>query len=419
MDDLFVKSKADAEKLKKRIAAALSGPALKSETVINACGRLSDELAAPEYTAMLEALGIPGSKARAEISAARRMLSREYLSYRVSRELQSPGVFTPLFCERPVRQERMPLGVLLHVSAGNVDALPAFSVIEGLLAGNVNLLKLPREDNGLSAAILNSLCETEPKLAPFIEIFDVPSTDTRSLEALCGLADAVIVWGGDEAVKAVRRLAGPGTKLIEWGHKLSFAYASPDADESALSGIAENICATDQLFCSSCQGIFVDTDDFGRVLEFAERFADVLENAAKGYPPSDMRVTAQRTLEAYTEQLEGGDKRVLLRDGCCVTAYRESVLLPAHGFKSCWVRPLPRGEILTAMLPYRGRLQTVGLACRDDARDEAAELFLRAGAVRITDGRSMSEEYCGLPHDGELPLQRYTKVVSVETAGIE
>ena len=29
-------------------------------------------------------------------------------------------------------------------------------------------------------------------------------------------------------------------------------------------------------------------------------------------------------------------------------------------------------------------------------------------------GRRMSEEYCALPHDGEYPLRRYLKRISVE-----
>ena len=42
-----------------------------------------------------------------------------------------------------------PLGVLLHIAAGNADGLPAFSVAEGLATGNINILKLPQADNGL------------------------------------------------------------------------------------------------------------------------------------------------------------------------------------------------------------------------------------------------------------------------------
>ena len=50
-------------------------------------------------------------------------------------------------------------------------------------------------------------------------------------------ADGIVVWGGDEAVLAVRQLAAANVKIIEWGHKASFAYvAKPNAasEERAL-----------------------------------------------------------------------------------------------------------------------------------------------------------------------------------------
>jgi hypothetical protein len=69
---------------------------------------------------------------------------------------------------------------------------------------------------------------------------------------------------------------------------------------------------------------------------------------------------------------------------------------------------------LETLLPYKNLLQTVFLSCPDESREALTALLLRAGAVRITDGRRMSEEYCALPHDGEYPLRRYLKRVSVE-----
>ena len=65
------------------------------------------------------------------------------------------------------RQEgvrRYPLGVLLHVGAGNMEGLPAYSAVEGLLAGNINLLKLPENDNGISSFLLRRLAAIEPRL---------------------------------------------------------------------------------------------------------------------------------------------------------------------------------------------------------------------------------------------------------------
>ncbi|MBQ8801919.1 MAG: acyl-CoA reductase, partial [Clostridium sp.] len=71
--------------------------------------------------------------------------------------------------------------------------LPAFSAVEGLLTGNVNLIKLPRGDKGLTLAILSKLVEQEPRLAPFLYAFDIPSSDQKTMQALADLADGLVV----------------------------------------------------------------------------------------------------------------------------------------------------------------------------------------------------------------------------------
>lgn len=413
--------KPDLAALSERILKARSGPALSREAVIAACAKLSAELAAPEYAALLVAMGIPALRAQNELQTAREMLSEEYLRARIKAELGETEdvVFTPVTGDRPVRQGWRPLGTLLHISAGNVDALPAFSVIEGLLTGNVNLLKLPREDNGLSAAALARLAEIEPAIRPFVEILDVPSEDVETLQALAALSDAVVVWGGEEAIRAVRRMASPDTRIVEWGHKLSFAYFSGEPTDDALRSAAINICSTEQLYCSSCQGIFVDTDDFETVCRFAERFAAILSEVSAETPRfGGGSVTAQKTLEIYTEELEAlrapEKKRVFRKNGASVIAYADSALAASYQFRCPWVKPLPKERLLETLLPYKNLLQTVFLSCPDDSREALAELLLRTGAFRITDGKRMSEEYCALPHDGEYPLRRYLKRISVE-----
>ena len=114
----------------------------------------------------------------------------------------------------------MPLGTLLHIAAGNVDGLPAFSLAEGLLTGNINIVKLPQADDGLSLMIITTLIEIEPALSDFIYVFDTPSDDLPAMKRMADMADGIVVWGGDAAVSAVRQFAPAGAKLIEWGHKL-------------------------------------------------------------------------------------------------------------------------------------------------------------------------------------------------------
>ena len=315
----------------------------------------------------------------------------------------------------PIRRRRMPLGVLFHMAAGNVDGLPAYSVVEGLLAGNVNILKLPAQDRGASLLLLRELVRLEPRLRDFVYVFDVPSTDLQSLERFAKIADAVVVWGGDEAVRAARTLAGPDTALICWGHKLSFAYAVPPVPDGDLEALADHICATGQLLCSSCQGIFLDTGDMGEVHALAERFFPILQAAARRHPPADPALRARATLELYARELEAdsGGRRIYRGGGVSVTAAPDSRLELGLLAGNCWVKPLPRDQIVPRLKPRKGCLQTAGLLCPEGERAALSALLARAGVVRVTGPGDMSRTVPGEAHDGTYPLAAYTRIVEV------
>lgn len=403
-----------------------SGSKTIVQTVLNACDHLANDINETTHLPLLLALGMRKEKALRELQIIKTMLSRTTLEARLSQELGDPthGGTYPNLSWRP-------LGVLLHIAAGNVDALPAFSVIEGLLAGNVNLLKLPSGDDGLSGLLLDTLVEYAPSLKPYIHIFDTPSTDIEGMKQLAELADAIVLWGGDEAVSAVRALARPNTKIIEWGHKISFAYVSGfdltrmAAEEECdnrlvneLRGIAYNMLDTSQLFCNSCQGIYVDTDQMEVLYVFAERFHKILEEVASemDLPELPVGICAQKALEQHTEMLESAfmEKRVFLSGVRSVIAYPDQRLMLSYQFGNCWVKRLPRNEVLMTLKPYKNHLQTMALVCMDDDKRILSDLFLKTGIVRITRGELMSVAEAGMPHDGEFPLRRMSKLVSVE-----
>lgn len=409
-------SRAALERLGTLILAARETAPLPAAAVINACDMLSRTLNEHEHLPLLLGLGMPEHKARRALQPVKRMISKEYLENRMKTEFGTPlGDFYPYGETVSVRQEWQPLGVLLHIAAGNVDALPVFSVIEGLLTGNINILKLPGNDDGLSASILQALIKIEPLIAQYVFVFDYPSHDIEAMRKLMNAADAIVVWGGDAAVSAVRSAAGPDTRIIEWGHKISFAYISGDASDAELAGIAYNICDTNQLFCNSCQGIFLDTERFDAVLQFAERFVQILERMAKAMPNNeDAYLTAQKTLELYTEKLESAKdrKRVFSASRCSVIAYGDSLLAPSYQFRNCWVRPLPRARLLSELSKYKNHLHTAALVCGVPDRSALETILAKTGVVRVTSGARMSEGYCGMPHDGEFSLRRYMKIMS-------
>ena len=290
---------------------------------------------------------------------------------------------------------------------------------EGLLTGNVNLLKLPREDKGLSLAALSLLTEAAPELAGFVYAFDLPSSRTAELKALAGLADGIAVWGGDGAVETFRHLAPPGCRLMEWGHRLSFAYLSGPPAAQELDALAAHIAATGQRLCSSCQVIFLDTGDFSAARAFAEAFLPRLERAvlARRAGPWESARAALSGYTAFLERVTAGREpgEALFRGrGCSVTARpdRELELSPMEG--NVLVKPLPRSELLPVLRRQKGRLQTAGLLCAEEEREALTALLARAGVTRITRAGRLSDAFPGEGHDGEYPLRRYLRVVDVE-----
>lgn len=408
--------------IREPLCRTLAAGDLPIERVLSACDALSERLNETEHLPALLSLGMTEREARDELSLAKAMLRREYLEARLRSEFNEiPGNengLVPFDREKQVTQVWKPLGVLLHIAAGNADALPAFSVIEGLLTGNVNILKLPGSDDDLSTKLLHELIEIEPLIADYVYVFDFPSEDTESMKKMACMANAIVVWGGDVAVSAVRQMAQPDTMIIEWGHKVSFAYVSgEDVSDRALEGIAYNICETEQLLCSSYQGIYLDTDDMDEVFGFAERFVSILDGVVLSKAgEASVSLRGQKTLELYTEKLESifADKRVYQTTRCSVIAYSDSRLESSYMFRNCWIKPLPKKRLLSTLFTYKNHLQTVALVCPEPRRAELESLLLATGAVRLTDGWNMSKNYCGMPHDGEYALRRYMKRVSIE-----
>lgn len=396
---------------------AIASQSIQAETVIAACDQLARRVAEGRYDHVLKPFLETFHIDPEQFQSALRLFRREELAYKVSMELGPDMADAPLRHEgfAPIRRIRRPLGVLLHIAAGNVDGLPAYSVVEGLLAGNINLLKLPSMDHGASILLLHELVALEPRLRDFVYVFDVPSTDLETLAELARIADGVVVWGGDEAVRAARQLAAPDTQIISWGHKLSFAYATPDAPLEDLRALARHICLTRQLLCSSCQGIFLDTADMGQVSDFGERFFGILREENRRHPPADAGLRAKATLHLCNEELEAHatGRRVLRGEGVSVTIAPDSRLELSCLAGNCWVKPLPRREIVPALKPMKGYLQTAGLLCAQPEREELGLLLARAGLVRITEPGEMSRTIPGEAHDGAYPLQAYSRVVEM------
>ena len=246
--------------LEKRIPEILGKKQLSPEVVIEAVECLKNDLLAGRFDELLESF--PADVVDTYKKQAAALLSKEHLHKKLETELGDTVEYTTDYIKgfNQIRVRKMPLGVLFHIAAGNMDFLPAYSLAEGLMTGNINILKLPSADNGLSLKLIMQLIEYRPDLKDYIYVFDTSSSDIQGMRKMAELSNAISVWGSDMAIAAVRGLAPTGVKIIEWGQKLGFCYITRlDEVENAdkqLEGLAKHIAATKQPLCSSCQVIY-------------------------------------------------------------------------------------------------------------------------------------------------------------------
>lgn len=379
-------------------------------TVIDACDKLYQRVFNHEFDhialPLLSALNMPYSS----LERYAKVFSKEGLLKKIDIELGDlkNGV---LSLDEDNNRYYEPLGILFHIAAGNVDLLPAYSVVEGLLVGNINILKLPTGDNGLSILLLKELIKEAPVLKDYIYVFDVPSTEIETIKQLSNLADATIVWGGDEAQKAARAFVDIHSSIISWGHKISFSYVDSGVTNEEIEDLCKSICLSNQLFCSSSQGIYMNTDSKEELHSLAKRVLPIFAKVSKEMNTLPSTMKAKNSLLIYNDKLEGNADNIYSDDGVSIIVKEDNKLELSYLFQNIWIKPLKKEDIVNVLKPNKNLLQTVSINKELKDKEDIIRLLAKAGATRITNLGDNSRMLAGESHDGEYALRRYIRVV--------
>jgi phenylacetate-coenzyme A ligase PaaK-like adenylate-forming protein len=363
-----------------------------------------------------------------ELSELAKFLLKKDLEEKLTAELGAGDPFN--FARPDYRQDNFerwsPLGFLVHIAPTNAYAAGAWSVLEGLLSGNVNFLKTGGSDEIFAQQFLSFLVEQDSSgtLASRIFACKISSRNQKMLGDILANADGVVVWGDEGAISGIRALAPSTARFIDWGPKISVAYFAKDSleDDLALEGLANECCRMEQQACSSPQIAFAEVSNKDELLNFARRVADKLALVSKTIPCKQPAPLEQAEITNIVElcrlesclglsdliEAEDGSWRVLIE--------YSSVMKASPLYRTIWIKPLLRGDIGKTMSPLRSFLQTVGLACKVSEISELCDAFDQAGVLRITRVGKMLDSYSGEPHDGVFALQRYSRKISIQRA---
>lgn len=399
---------------------------VKYSTIINALDKLGSMLVTDSKLLMPELLeyGLSEEQATLTKKEAYSILNKESINRKVSREIGDKfGITKRISPNENIFEKWQPLGVLGHVTSSNDALLPFFSSVEGLITGNINIIKPANNAEKIVMKLVELICEIEHELSPYYYVLPLSSKEKEYLKTVFSFCDGIAVWGSDKAIDGVKSMVSSNTKIIEWGHRISIAYFTKDGvTKKALEDLCVDICINDQQACSSPQIVYFDTNDRQELISYAEKLYNALEIVSPQYIIGDIselstaEITSVTLLEKMSEIM--GDKKVFIspNNDFRIFVDFDSNLTASPLYRTVIVKPLVREDIVKTLRPYRTYMQSVALSC--DLKDivTLTDKLLKAGITRIKNPGSMLDGYIGEPHDGVYALSQYVKRVSIESS---
>lgn len=378
-------------------------------------------------------IGFSREMVELELSGLTMALTRPYLEGKLTGELGRLDA-QDLWHRRTgsaVFQKAVPRGLVLHVASGNVSTTGVLSLIEGLLTRNVNVLKVASNAPLLPLLFAETLkaLDDEGVVAQSFAILSWSGEKTPHHELFQAQADAIVVWGGEEVVHTYRRGLSLGTKLIEYGPKVSAGLYGAEAlqgDKLAdtAAKAARDISLWDQSACSSPQVLYLEdpVGDGAVVDRFVTALSAALDTVAAELPVGALSLQEQAEI---TKEREMALVDELMGLGRLVTSQGQTwTIVVEHDpafklsplFRTITLKPIARLEDTWPHLaPYRHYLQTIALAVAPARAGALADAAIAQGALRVVRAGEMSGGFPGEPHDGLYGLHELVRWVSLDT----
>ncbi|MBC5783923.1 acyl-CoA reductase [Ramlibacter sp. USB13] len=320
--------------------------------------------------------------------------------------------------------------LLVHSWAGNVPGLPLWSLACGLLVKAGNVGKLPSAEPVFATLMARMLAEVHPPLADCLAIAWWKGGDTASAGAVFGEADAVLAYGGNEAIAQVRAQVPVTTRFLGYGHKLGFGVisrAALDAQRGPATArlAAHDIARYEQQGCYSPHLFYVQRGGRTDPRSFAQHVAAELAGLQHRFPRRALALEEAAAVSGWRQSAElqalsdAGCELLGAPDATWSVAYSDAArpLAPTAGARSILVCAVDTLDAVVPLVaPHARFLQTAGVACDPRELFALAEALGRAGVTRIAALGAMTSPEAGWHHDGRFNLADLVRMVEIESS---
>jgi acyl-CoA reductase-like NAD-dependent aldehyde dehydrogenase len=338
------------------------------------------------------------------------------LTHLLAREVPAPGAlerFVPVDERKSARL--LPKGIVCHWMAGNVPLLGMFSWAVSVVAGNCNVIRVSSRHDDLVSPLLDRLAKVSEdgrELARETAVMRFDRDDLATQKAMSAMADVRIVWGGTEAVDAIRALPCDWEcDTIVLGPRVSVAVLDPQvAHEAAISRLVTDIVYFDQLACSSPQWLFLKGRPGEPLFDAViERMASEFDRQSRAFPRHELGFDETYSIQLNRARvvLDGGTLR--RDDGTAWTMALVDVPQPRVACANRFLQVVPFDDIDSVTPQIPRNVQTAVTLLGDREMERFSEDAARRGVCRFP--RPGEGNHFETPWDGIPLISRLTRWV--------
>jgi Acyl-CoA reductase (LuxC) len=162
----------------------------------------------------------------------------------------------------PGNNLRLGRGIVFHITPSNVPVTFAYSLVCGILSGNVNIVKVSSKKSEQADIICNSIMELSKDIKHqtfssrlALVCYDVQSSATAYFSSIC---DVRIIWGSDATIEEIRKNNLPPRAFdVTFAFRYSLCiinadkYINEKSPEQVASGFYNDTYLFDQNSCTS------------------------------------------------------------------------------------------------------------------------------------------------------------------------